>query len=417
MKALSIVSTASGVGKTLLSSSLLYHFRGIVRPYKVGPDFIDTQFHKRLSGVDSINLDTYMATTNQMKEIFYKYAKEINIIEGAMGFYDGMDRGCSSYSVSNELNIPTIVVLDASGSYITLSAILKGLREYKNPNPIKAVILNRVSSQSHFDRIASILSSDHPDILVAGWIKKNLKSINSTHLGLELEDISIMEDIASEVLEYIDIDSLLSIADIDKKVISPSPSKRLGKKATLVYDENFSFLYYDNLIYLKESFCEVEIISSIKNEAIDINSDIVIIPGGYVESDRAYDRVKNSYHFRESLKEYANRGGAIFAECAGLLYLSKAVDNKAMSAILPLNFTLQKRFARLGYYQREDGIKGHAFHYTAPTKDTLLVGYRRLKKYPNEVGEYGEWRSKDGNILATYLHTFWRYSNIISEIL
>ena len=417
MKALSIVSTASGVGKTLVSSSLLYRFRGNVRAYKIGPDFIDTQFHKRLSNIDSINLDTYMATSNQMRELFFRYAKEINIIEGAMGFYDGMDRGCSSYSISSELNIPTVLVLDASGSYITLSAILKGLREYRNPNPIKAVILNRVSSKSHFDRIASILASDHPDILVAGWIKKNLKSISSTHLGLELEDIDIMEDIASEVLEHIDIDALFSIADIKESNYTHIAPKKLAKKATLVYDENFSFLYYDNLVYLKELFSEVEIVSSVKNEIIDKNSDIVIIPGGYVESDIAYDRVKDSLDFKDSLIEYAKSGGVIFAECAGLLYLSEAVDEKVMSGILPLRFTLQKRFARLGYYQREDGIKGHAFHYSAPTKDTLMLGYRKLKKYPTDEGEYGEWRSKDGNILGTYLHTFWRYSNVLNELI
>ena len=418
MKALSIVSTASGVGKTLLTSSLLNRFRDSVRPYKIGPDFIDIQFHKRLCGVDSINLDSYMMSSKQMIETFYRYSKEINIIEGAMGFYDGMDRGCSSYSVSQELNIPTVAVMDASGSYITISALLKGLREYKEPNPIKAVVLNRVSSESHFRRIADILEADHPDILVAGWIKKGLKSIGSTHLGLELDDMDIMNSIADEVLEHIDMDGLLDVADIEEKNVSVSTDAHsLGKKATLVYDENFSFLYYDNLRYLKETFDEVKIVSAVNDDEIEIDSDIVIICGGYVESEKAYKRIKDSNKFRESLRKYADSGGKIYAECAGLLYLSETVDDKEMSGILPLGFNLKKRFVRLGYYQREDGIKGHAFHYTAPDEISLSAGYKRLKKFPEERGEYGEWRSKNGKIIGTYLHTVWRVSGVLGEMI
>ncbi len=418
MKALSIVSPASGSGKTLLTSALLYRLQNRVRPYKVGPDFIDTQFHKKLCGTDSVNLDSFMMTQEQMRDTFYRYAKEINIIEGAMGFYDGMDRGCSSYSLSKELNIPTVMVMDASGSYITISALLKGLREYKKPNPIKAVVLNRVSSESHFKRIVDILKYDHPDIFVAGWIKKGLKSISSTHLGLELDDMEVMNLIADDVLENIDIDGLLSISDIDIQNISlTSDIYRLGKKATIVYDENFSFLYYDNLVYLKETFDEVKTVSAVNDDEIDMDSDIVIICGGYVESDRAYSRVKNSKKFKDSLQKYVDIGGKIYAECAGLLYLSEAVDDKEMSAILPLRFNLNKRFVRLGYYQREDGIKGHAFHYTAPDKKSLSLGCKRLKKFSQDIGEYGEWRSEKGNIIGTYLHTFWRTNDIFTELL
>ena len=418
MKALAIVSAASGSGKTLLTSALIHKLKDRVRPYKVGPDFIDTQFHKRLCGVDSVNLDSYMMSSEQMRDTFHRYSKEINIIEGAMGYYDGMDRGCSSYSVSRELNIPTVIVMDASGSYITISALLKGLREYREPNPIRAVILNKVSSESHYRRIADILEEDHCDILVAGWIKKGLKNIGSIHLGLELDDMEVMNDIADEVLEHIDTDKLLDIADIDKNDISTPPiSEQLGRKATLVFDENFSFLYYDNLKYLQEVFEDVETVSAVNNDMIDMDSDIVIICGGYVESDKAYIRIKESNRFRDSLIKYAESGGRIYAECAGLLYLSEAVGEKRMCGILPLKFNLNKRFVRLGYYQREDGIKGHAFHYTSPDEKSIFAGYRRLKKFPEDVGEYGEWRGGNGNIIGTYLHTFWRESGVIIETL
>lgn len=413
MKALCITATASNSGKTILTSSLLYRFKS-VRPFKVGPDFIDPQFHKRLCGKDSINLDTYMMSSDKMVEVFYRYAKEFNIIEGAMGFYDGADRGSSTYIVASTLKIPTVVVLDGAGSYITISAILKGLREYREPNPIKAVVLNNLSSKSHYDRIKSIIEKEHPDIRVCGWIRKNLKSLKSCHLGLSLEDLSVMEDISDDVLENIDIDALLDVANSfePKEIEIKSNSQKIAKKATLVYDENFSFLYYDNYIYLKESFDSVEIVSATKNQAIDSSSDIVIICGGYVESDNAYSKIKDSTIFRDSLIEYVKSGGTVYAECAGLLYLGKSVDDKKMSGILPLEFTLQKRFVRLGYYESESGIKGHAFHYTKPTIESLKLGVERLKKYPSDIGEIGVWQV--GSVYGTYLHTFWRESVVIS---
>ena len=90
----------------------------------------------------------------QVKWMFDKYSdKDISILEGVMGFYDGMDKNASAYDVTKLLNIPTIIVLDGSGSYITLSAIIKGLKTYQDGNTIKAVVFNHISSIGHFELI------------------------------------------------------------------------------------------------------------------------------------------------------------------------------------------------------------------------------------------------------------------------
>jgi len=326
-----------------------------------------------------------------------------------MGFYDGEDRGCSTYSITKLLNIPTLLILDGAGSYITLSALLKGVLEYRRDNRVKAVIFNNLSSNMHYQLIKKQIEKDHKNIKVLGWIKKSLPSLKDTHLGLDLEDLDKIEHLSKEVLENIDIKKLeetFKIEKIDEMVEYPFPKiEKIDKKITIIYDRNFSFLYYDNLKFLEETFREVEIIDSTKDEEISQNSDIVYICGGYIETDSAYNRVKNSLKFKNSLIDHS-KTKPIYAECAGLLYLGNRIDRKEMSGILDIEFTLERRFVRLGYYYSENGVRGHAFHYTKPTSDTLKKGFGTLKKYKNSKAEIGSW--KRDLIFGTYLHTMFR---------
>jgi len=347
---------------------------------------------------------------NQVKWLYSRYSnKDISIIEGVMGFYDGEDRGCSTYSVTKLLNIPTLLILDGSGSYITLSAILKGILEYRRDNTIKAIILNRLSSNMHYQLIKKQIEKDHRDIRVLGWIKKDLKSLKSTHLGLDLEDLEKIETISKEVLENIDIKRLeetFRVEEFKREKGYPFPKiKKIDKKITIINDRNFSFLYYDNLEFLKETFREVEIIDSIRDDEVSKSSDIVYICGGYIETNLSYNRVKESFKFKNSLISHS-KIKPIYAECAGLLYLGNRVDNKKMSGILDIEFTLEKRFVRLGYYYNEKGVRGHAFHYTKPTPNSLKKGFCLLKKYRDSKGEVGSWGR--GYIYGTYLHTMFR---------
>jgi cobyrinic acid a,c-diamide synthase len=330
-----------------------------------------------------------------------------------MGFYDGDNKGCSAYSVSKLLNVPTILILDASGSYITISAVLKGLLEYKKDNTIEAVVLNKVSSSMHYELIKQQFKKDHKNIVVLGWIEKNIKSLSDTHLGLDLNDLNKIKDISKDVLKNIDIKELKRLGKTKKiknKTYPFDKIKKIDKKLIIVYDENFSFLYYDNLQFLKEIFKEVVIIDTTKDEKIPKNSDVVYICGGYVESNTAYQKIKNSNKFRESLIKHS-KTKPIYAECAGLLYLSNMVDDKKMSGILDVAFTLEKRFNRLGYYYNEGGIKGHCFHYTKVIDDKN--GVDTLSKVKNGIGKVGSWQSENKKVFGTYLHTMFRNNSML----
>ena len=407
---LCVSGTSSNSGKTILTTALLYHFKNSVRPFKIGPDYIDPQFHQKVSGTASINLDSFIMNEPQVEWIYQNYStKDVSILEGVMGFYDGDDKGCSAYSVSKLLKIPTVLLLDCKGSYITISAVLKGLLTYKDDNTIKAVVLNHVSSSMHYELIKGIINKDHPNIVVLGWIKKELISLKDTHLGLDLDDLSKIEKISQDVLENIDLTLLSSFAQSTqskKEKIYPFDTvEKQNKHLSIVTDENFSFLYHDNLLFLQEVFNEVTLINPTKDETIPENCDVVYICGGYVETQKAYENIKNSLNFKNSLIEHA-KTKKIYAECAGLLYLGNSVDEKEMSGILDVSFTLTKRFTRLGYYYNEQNIKGHSFHYSKACDD--INGFDKLSKKPNGMGKVASWQNENKNVFGTYLHTMFR---------
>jgi len=417
-KAFIISAIASNQGKTLLSMALMHYYKKSVSPFKCGPDFIDPQFHEKIAQTPSVNLDLYMMNQQQVKWIYQHYFdKEIAIVEGVMGYYDGMDKGSSAYDIAKTLAIPSLLVLDAGGSYITVSAILKGMCEFRCDNTIKAVVLNNISSQIHYELVKKYINKELPFIKVCGWIQKGLKSLSSTHLGLDLKELDFkrIENVTKEVLEHIDINSLESISEVVLDSFLDYPFKNIVKKdglCVVVKDKNFSFLYHDNLQYLKELYKEVIVIDSTKDEVVPQNADIVIIPGGYVETDESYNRIKDSKNFLNSLRLHA-QDKKIYAECAGLIYLGESCDEKEMSGILPIKFEMSDKRERLGYYKydKKDGttLKGHSFHYSkivsAPSTDIKL--YKVSKKTAKDGGY------RQGKIFATYLHTMWRVGGII----
>lgn len=422
---IAVTALGSGQGKTIFTSALLFYFKNRpVRAFKIGPDYIDPQFHKRLCGVSSVNLDRFLMNDEQLRWMFERYGEgRLCIVEGVMGFYDGIERGSSTYDVTTSIGISTVLVLDGGGSYSTLVAVMEGVLGHKKDNEIKAVVFNRLSSKSHFVLLKELFEANFPHITVLGWIKKDLHSLSSRHLGLDLEGLyePFLESLCAEVLENIDLDALLRVAACEpKKCIGypflPSPNKK-DKRLAVVSDENFSFLYEDNIEFLKEVFGSVEFVSATKDEEISPDADSLFIPGGYVETTEAFDRIKTSYKFLNCVKNFR---GKVYAECAGLIYLGKSVLNGGeilpMSGVLDLEFEMKKSRIRLGYYVACDKISGdryagHAFHYSDVTSTETAIW--ELAKPDGRYPKGGGWQ-KD-NFFGTYLHSMFRVSPKLLE--
>jgi cobyrinic acid a,c-diamide synthase len=422
---LMIAALASGQGKTILTTALLNHYKTHpLQPFKSGPDYIDPQFHKHISGIPSVNLDHFMLNENQLQWTFRHYATgKIAICEGVMGFYDGIERGTSTYDVAKMLHLPVLLILDGSGSYSTLIAILEGVLHHAPHPTIKAIVFNRLSSNDHFQRIQTLFAKAFPNLPVIGWIPNHLEALKSRHLGLDLQNTThaTLQAITHEVLRNIDLKMLGSIMTFKPKIIRSypfdTPKYVQEKTVCILRDEHFSFLYHDNLTLFQGLFKKVIIIEPSKNETIPKEAHTLYIPGGYVETQEAHKALFCAKEFRNSLKSFQ---GNIYAECAGLIYLGKGIATQhnyyPMSGILDIEFELLNRRKRLGYYLACDTIhntlhKGHAFHYSQPIHPPQ--GAWNLFKSHAHTHEWGAWRQ--GKVLGTYLHTLFRAESALLE--
>ena len=154
-KAFLIAAASSGSGKTTLTIGLLRALRNKgykVQHFKCGPDYIDPLYHRIACDRDSVNLDTWMQSEQDVKQVFQRYSQDadICIVEGVMGLYDGADgiRG-SSAEVAELLGIPVVLVINARSMAHSIAPILKGYLTYRPATQIAGVIFNNVGSPRH----------------------------------------------------------------------------------------------------------------------------------------------------------------------------------------------------------------------------------------------------------------------------
>ena len=154
----------SGSGKTMITCGIIELLKRKGRKvvsFKCGPDYIDPMFHRRVLGIPSGNLDTYFTDADITRYLFIEKAEEadIAIVEGVMGFYDGlagMSVLASTYEVSRVTRTPVVLVVDGKGASVTMASVIKGMKEFRKDSGIVGVIPNRASAGYH-DRIAKVI--------------------------------------------------------------------------------------------------------------------------------------------------------------------------------------------------------------------------------------------------------------------
>ena len=143
-----IAAPTSGSGKTTIARGLMALFtrKGYrVQPFKCGPDYIDTKFHAAVCGRSSINLDTFMAAPEHVRELFDHYGKDADVcvVEGMMGLFDGYDRDRgSSAEIARVLGLPVVLVVDAKSAAYSMAALISGFIHFRADVRISGVIFN-----------------------------------------------------------------------------------------------------------------------------------------------------------------------------------------------------------------------------------------------------------------------------------
>lgn len=188
-----IAAPTSGSGKTTIARGLMALFtrKGYrVQPFKCGPDYIDTKFHAAVCGRPSINLDTFMATPEHVRELFDHYGKDADVcvVEGMMGLFDGYDRDRgSSAEIARVLGLPVVLVVDAKSAAYSMAALISGFIHFRADVCISGVIFNRVGSERHFTMLQQVC--DDLGVECYGYMpKRGELEQGSRYLGLDFSE-------------------------------------------------------------------------------------------------------------------------------------------------------------------------------------------------------------------------------------
>ncbi len=190
-----IAAPTSGSGKTTIARGLMALFteKGYkVQPFKCGPDYIDTKFHEAVCHRPSVNLDTFMATPEHVRELFTHYGQDADVcvVEGMMGLFDGYDRDKgSSAEIAQVLDIPVVLVVDAKSAAYSMAPLLQGFVNFRKNVRIAGVIFNKVGSERHFSMLQQVCNDLHIECF--GYLPKSPElEQGSRYLGLDFSELN-----------------------------------------------------------------------------------------------------------------------------------------------------------------------------------------------------------------------------------
>ncbi|KAJ50343.1 cobyrinic acid a,c-diamide synthase [Clostridium tetanomorphum] len=423
MKSILISSNSSGGGKTTITVGLMKALmkKGFdVQGYKVGPDYIDPAFHAKITGKSSRNLDLYLMGEEGVKASYSRGEGDLGVVEGVMGLYDGkgIDSTYSTAHVAKILGLPVVLVLSPKAQSATLCAEINGLINFDNIN-IVGVILNNVS-ESYYNLLKATIEYNCK-IKVFGYVPKDERLIlESRHLGLiqssEIDDLDDKIDICSDlILKNVDIDGLLQCFKDLPKYEDNYHLENKGFKIGVAYDKAFSFYYKENLELLSE-VGEIVYFSPLSGSTLPENLDFLYIGGGYPEV--FLEQLSANKSMIKSIKDALDNGLKCYAECGGLMYLTKAIDNGDMECSTVGFFsgkaTMTKKLQNFGYAEIEidkdneilskgTRIKCHEFHKSCvSTEDSKIY---KVKKTMYD-GKEKQWECGyiKNNTVAGYAH-------------
>jgi len=448
-----ISALRGGAGKTVVSIGIIAAWKASgkqITPFKKGPDYIDAGWLSLAAGKPCYNLDTFLVKASHILQSFYFHSitDEISVIEGNRGLYDGIDiqGSTSTAELAKLLKSPVVLCIDCTKSTRTMAAAVLGCLNFDPDVDIKGVILNRVAGSRHENVLRKNIEQ-YCHIPVLGAIPKlDWEKFPERHLGLvptpeHASAMDAVDDAARIASRYLDLDALseisfnaqaLSIPDalldkirrkpyIQDNILADAESRidsdRHPKpKIGIIRDSAFQFYYPENIEALEAQGAETIIISPFASDTIP-PVDALYIGGGFPETHAR--QLSNNLTFRKQLKDLANDGLPIYAECGGLMYLGEELvlegTSYPMADVLPVVFGFFKKPQGHGYTVVEVAhknpyfdigteIKGHEFHYSKVLKwrgtdNDLVFNMKRGAGFLNK---------RDGvchkNVLATYTH-------------
>lgn len=407
----------SGGGKTTVTLGLLQAFanRKIrAMAFKCGPDYIDPLFHTRVIGLKSRNLDLFLSDGKTVLGLMRKHSEgqEIAVIEGVMGYYDGVGgktEEAGTYDLARKTDSPAILVADARGMSLSQAAILKGFVDFRPDSHIRGVVFNRCAP-SLYPLLKQIVE-ENTGLRPLGYLPNLPEAqIESRHLGLvtagEIENLrEKLNVLAAQCEKTLDLDGILALANTAPPFAIPPfsappvatfplclPERVTGTLSIGIADDAaFCFHYEDNYDLLRSCGAEMIPFSPLRDGRLPKGVSGLILPGGYPELYA--QALSENVSMRESIRHAIEGGMPTLAECGGFLYLHRElldVNGKAspMVGVIEGRAQRQGRMGHFGYAtltankdnllcREGESFRVHEFHYWQSDNEGECFGAKK----------------------------------------
>lgn len=377
-----IAGSNSGCGKTTVTLAILaaLRARGIpLSSFKCGPDYIDPMFHRTVLGLASYNLDPFFSSGQQLRLRLGGASNTFSVIEGVMGYYDGVGPAgeFSTHTVAAETQTPVVFVVNVKGMHTSVGAVLRGFCSYRPNSCIKGVIFNGASAML-YPTLKELALTEGLQPL--GYLPTDQSvSVGSRHLGLvtagEIEDLQQRLNRLGQLAEQsLALDEILALGALATALPHPDKAASSAPNVSIAVarDEAFCFLYEENLDLLRKLGCELCFFSPLQDRSLPAGVGGLYLPGGYPELYT--DRLSQNNSMLSSVKEAIDSGMPTIAECGGFLYLHHTLDGAHLAGTLDCAAYKTEKLQRFGYVtltangdnllcRKGERIRGHEFHY------------------------------------------------------
>lgn len=387
-----LAATGSGCGKTTIVCAILQAFcnRGLqLAALKCGPDYIDPMFHRAVMGVMSGNLDSFFMEPALLRAALWDREKcsDLCVLEGAMGFYDGIasSTDASAWQIAVWTDTPVILIVNCRGMGChSIAAVVRGFCSQEAHSQIKGVIFNQLSARLYED-VCEVISD--LSVQPLGYFPRNEAfHISSRHLGLlTAMEVTEMQEklqlLAQHAVQSLDLDGIFTLAQQAPCCAGQWPALQpaVSRPVTIAVtqDAAFCFLYEENLRLMEQLGAQLAFFSPLQDSCLPQGTQGLYLCGGYPE---LYGAVLSANHsLLAEIRLQLTQGMPVIAECGGFLYLHQTLQDAAGND-WPLVGYLQgkawptDKLQRFGYVtltaQRENlaeqaqvQLRGHEFHY------------------------------------------------------
>ena len=385
-----IAAAHKSSGKTVISTGLARALtaRGqSVATFKKGPDYIDPMWLGTATGGPCYNLDFNTQTADEIATFFVSRCQGhgISLVEANKGLFDGvsMDGHDSNAAIAKLLGLPVILVIDTNGMTRGIAPLLQGYMAFDPEVNIAGVILNKVGGPRHEKKLRLAVET-YTGLPVVGAVHRNAAlEIGERHLGLttpsETGELTGMIARVGEIVGTgVDLDLLAEIASSAPDLPEAPPTRPSPKPdVTIAYarDRAFGFYYPDDLEAFAEAGANLVPFDAMKEDALPA-CDGLFIGGGFPEM--FVPELSANESLRTDIKAKIEAGLPTYAECGGLMYLSRSIVAEVtageMVGVVPSEAVMHPRPQGRGYTAFTDqrthpwpGPSGkttaHEFHY------------------------------------------------------